>query len=287
MSGTRKSASRGARSGRAKRGAVATRTKRAPAVSRKRGAAATGNGAPAASRKRRSPAGGERAPAARTTRGRLDSPGVGARLRGVPEPGRAPRRPAPLRAKSAAKSPRLAVVPKPPARPAKPAPPPAFPQVAGASSKQLTLFQLVKARTQFLGAIQGLTAGAAEQPLAPGKWNTRQIVLHLCCRDRARLREFEAALRGVQVSWRDFDDEEMARANAQDLAGLSHLAWDEAVRLLHATRESLLEAVEGVPEEPAEVWDAEHAFGWMLQRLPIHDRHHAETIKQWRVEAGA
>ncbi len=248
MSGTRKSA------GRAKRGAVATRTKRAPKRSRKRGAAAAGNGAVSAGRKRRAPAGGKRAPS---------------------------------RSRPAAKSPRLAVVPKPPAKPARPAPPPAFPQVAGATSKQLMLFQLVKARTQFLGAIQGLTAGAAEQPLAPGKWSTRQIVLHLCCRDRARLREFEAALRGVQVSWRDLDDEEMARVNARDLAGLSHFAWDEAVRLLHATRESLLEAVEGVPEEPAEVWDAEHAFGWMLQRLPIHDRHHAEMIKQWRAETGA
>jgi len=187
----------------------------------------------------------------------------------------------------AAKHPRLGLVSRAAKKPPKLAPPPAFPQTEGATGKQIVLFRLIKARAQVHAALQGLVAGAAEKPLAEGKWNTREIVLHLCCRDRARLREFEAALRGVQVSWRDFDDEEMARVNARDLAGLSHLPWDEAVRLLHATRESLLEAVEGVPEEPAEVWEAEHAFGWMLQRLPIHDRHHAETIKQWRADVEA
>jgi hypothetical protein len=49
----------------------------------------------------------------------------------------------------------------------------------------------------------------------------------------------------------------------------------------------LMEAVEGVPEQPAEIWSPEHPFGWMLNGLPPHDRHHAEIIKRWRAEAGA
>jgi hypothetical protein len=113
---------------------------------------------------------------------------------------------------------------------------PAFPQTEGASSKQLVMFRLLKARAQVLAAIQGLVPGAAERPLGDGKWNVREIVLHLCSRDRARLREFEAALRGVPVSWQDLDDEEMARVNAGEVGSISHLGWDEALRLLHSTR---------------------------------------------------
>jgi hypothetical protein len=203
--------------------------------------------------------------------------------------GSRPRRPSSAgsaRAAAPAKRPGLAVVPGAARRPAKPAPPPAFPQSAGASEKQMVLFQLVKARAQLHAAIQGLVAGAAEQPLGERKWNAREIVLHLCCRDRARLREFEAALRGVPVSWQGLDDEEMARVNAQDLQAVSHLAWDEAQRLLHTTRQSLMEAVEGVPEDPPEPWSEAHPFGWMLHALPRHDRHHAEIIKKWRAETG-
>jgi hypothetical protein len=171
-------------------------------------------------------------------------------------------------------------------RPATPAPR-AFPQTEGASDKQMIVFRLLKARAQLLAALQGLVAGAAEQPIGEGKWNTREIVLHLCCRDRARLREFEAALRGVPASWRGLDDEDMARMNAADIGAISHLAWDEALRLLHSTRQSLMDAIEGVPEDPPEAWSPDHPFGWMLHALPPHDQHHAEILKRWRAETGA
>jgi len=157
----------------------------------------------------------------------------------------------------------------------------------GASPKQRILFELVRARAAVHAAIQGVIAGVAEQPLGEGKWNTREMVLHLCARDRVRLREFEAMLRGTPASWFGVEGEAMDRINAEDLAALSHLAWDDSVRLLSATRQMLMEAVEGVPEQPADVWSPEHPFGWMLNGLPPHDRHHAEIIKRWRAEAGA
>ena len=186
----------------------------------------------------------------------------------------------------AAKNPRLGLVPKASKKSVKPAPR-SFPQTEGASGKQMVVFRLLKARAQLLAALQGLITGAAEQPLGENKWNTREIVLHLCCRDRVRLREFEATLRGVPPSWRGLDVAEQSRMNAADLQPISHLAWDEALRLLHSTRESLMDAIDGVPEEPAEVWSPDHPLGWMLHGLPAHDQHHAEIIKQWRAETGA
>ncbi len=169
----------------------------------------------------------------------------------------------------------------------KPAARAARPGGRGASSKQLIVFRLLKARAQLLAALQGLVAGVAEVPLGEGKWTVREIVLHLCCRDRVRLREFEAALRGVQASWRGLDAATQDRINAEHIQPISHLAWDEAQRLLHSTRQSLMDAIDGVPEEPIEVWQPDHAFGWMLAGLPAHDQHHAEIIKQWRADSGA
>jgi hypothetical protein len=133
---------------------------------------------------------------------------------------------------------------------------------------------MVKARASVLAAIQGMGAEAAERPLGPGKWSTRETILHLVTRDRARLREMEAALRGTRASWDGTDAARQDRVNEEDLKALRHIAWDDAVRLLLTTR------------QPAEVWEASHPLGWMFQRLPPHDLHHADVIKRRRTEHG-
>lgn len=207
--------------------------------------------------------------------------------------GRITRKAARTRATTATRTrrkPRLALVkrkpaprPAPPAAaaPAAPAAPP-FPQRANASSKQIVLFELVRARAAVLSAVQGLSGAATSEPLTAGKWSAREMLLHLVTRDQARLREMEAALRGVTPSWKGADDDRMHAINAELLEPLRRLDWDETLRLLHRTRQELMEAVESVPDEPAEPWSAEHPFGWMLHALPPHDRHHAEIIKRWR-----
>ncbi len=173
------------------------------------------------------------------------------------------------------------------AQPATP-PPPAFATQTGASSaKQRILFELVRARAAVLGAIKGLTAAAAEEPLAPGKWSVRETVLHLVARDRARLREMESALLGRRVSWAGIQDPEMAAMNAADLEPLRHFDWEQALASLHTTRQDLEEALEAIPDEPGDIWSPAHPFGEMLHWLPEHDRHHAEVIKRWRIERGA
>lgn len=177
---------------------------------------------------------------------------------------------------------------KRPARRVKPAPaPPAFQQTSGASPKQLLIFDLMRARTAVLAAIQGLTPGSAEKPISAGNWSVREIVLHLVTCDRIRVREMEAVLRGTKASWADLSAVEQNALNERDLAELRHLSWDETLRLLHTTRQELIEDLESLPEDPADVWNAPHPFGWMMQRLPAHDRHHADAIKHWRDTAGA
>ena len=148
------------------------------------------------------------------------------------------------------------------------------------------MFRMVKARASVLAAVQGMSAATAERPLGDGKWSTRETILHLVTRDRARLREMEAALRGTRPSWDGHDPERQARVNEEDLAPLRHLSWEESVRLLLTTRQQLMEAVESVAEETTDVWDPAHAFGWMFDRLPPHDLHNADIIKRWRTEQG-
>ena len=197
--------------------------------------------------------------------------------RAAPKPARRKRRPA------------LRVVRAPrPVRPARPTTPPPgpFPQRAGATPKQLVLFELIRARAALLAAIHGLSPGGANEPMGEGRWNIREIVLHLITRDQARLRESESTLHGQSASWKGIRDPEMGALNAELMTPLHHLDWEEALRTLSRVREQLMEEIESVPEEPAEVWSPEHPFGWMLQALPPHDRHHADIIKRWRVERG-
>jgi hypothetical protein len=165
--------------------------------------------------------------------------------------------------------------------------PTSFAQRAGASTRQLLMFELVRARATVLAATQGLTAASADRPLGAGRWSTRETVLHLIARDEARLRELESALAGVPVSWTGWTPVDWARDNLTTMAPLAHLGWEEAMRRLHATRDELMRRLLEIPEEPATRWTPAHALGAMLEPLPEHDRHHAGAIKRWRSGAAS
>jgi hypothetical protein len=157
-------------------------------------------------------------------------------------------------------------------------------QRAGASAKDLLLFEIERARVAVLAAIQGLGGGTAMQPTSPGKWSIHEIVLHLAVRDRIRLEEFDSMLAGNEASWAGVTDTaEQAAENEAGLVPLRGLSWDDAVRQLMTTRAELLERLQAVPAEPAGVWSESHAFGAMMHRLPGHDRGHAEAIKNARI----
>lgn len=157
-------------------------------------------------------------------------------------------------------------------------------QRAGASAKDLLLFDIERARVAVLAAIQGIGGGTAMQPTAPGKWSIHEIVLHLAVRDRIRLDEFDSMLAGKAASWAHVTDTaEQAAENEAGLAPLRDMTWDDAVRLLMTTRAELLERLQSVPAEPAKVWSESHPFGAMMHRLPGHDRGHAEAIKNARI----
>ncbi|MBK7367567.1 MAG: DinB family protein [Candidatus Eisenbacteria bacterium] len=162
---------------------------------------------------------------------------------------------------------------------------PAFEQQrTGANPKEILLFEMQRARVAVMASIQGMTAPVADRPTAPGKWSVREIVLHLIVRDRVRLDEFAPVLGGRAPSWTGLDEGAMARVNELHLGPLRPLSWEEAVRLLQATREQLVAALVSVPSHPAELWTEAHPFGAMLHALPRHDRHHAEQIKSARIE---
>ena len=198
---------------------------------------------------------------------------------------RARRRPSSPRSAASVARPILRVVRTPRAsRAAAPAPQASFPQRGGASPKQLILFELIRARAAVLSAIQGLSPASANVPMGDGRWSVRETVLHLVTRDQARLRESESTRHGQSASWKGIEDPAMGVLNAELMAPLRHLDWEDAVRTLHRVREQLIEEIESVPEEPSEVWSPDHPFGWMLHALPPHDRHHADSIKRWRLE---
>lgn len=168
-------------------------------------------------------------------------------------------------------------------------PPPAFPpafaqQRANANARELLLFELARARVNVMAAVQGVGPGTAMRPIAPGKWSPFEIVLHLAVRDRVRIDEIETALAGRPALWLKNDAADWKRVNEEHIAPLRHMNWDGAVRLLQTARAQLLAAILAVPAEPALLWTTDHPFGAMLHSLPAHDRHHAEQIKNARIE---
>jgi len=156
-------------------------------------------------------------------------------------------------------------------------------QRAHATSREELLFELARARAAVKAAVQGLSAGNAAKPIAPGKWSPLEIVLHLGERDRVRLEEFRRTLSGQRCSWDGVHDPEMAAVNAQHLAPLRAFSWDGAVRRLDELREALLLRLNEVPSLPDDVWQRGHAFADMMWALPEHDRHHAAQIKHARI----
>lgn len=158
-------------------------------------------------------------------------------------------------------------------------------QASDASAKELLLFALERGRVAVKAALQGLTPASATRPVAPGKWSTHEIVLHLSVSDRKRIAEFDALLAGTPASWDINDYQAMDAPNEENLMPLRSLGWDEAVRLLESTRGELLAALLAAPAEPAERWTPAHPFGATMLELPRHDRHHAEQIKNARISS--
>ena len=141
---------------------------------------------------------------------------------------------------------------------------------------------LATARAELLDAIAGLTPRDAERPMGQGKWNARETVLHLVTRDRARLHEWDAVIAGAPPSWRGHEAAEDAQRNAREVGELRDHSWDRALALLDSTRREIQEKLATVPEEPSTIWQPEHPFGWMMEALSKHDRHHAGAIRRWR-----
>ncbi len=167
----------------------------------------------------------------------------------------------------------------------RPKPRPFAGAVENASAKDLAIFDLVRARVEVQAAIQGLQPASAERPVDAGKWSPREIVLHLHYWDREMLPYVERAWRHDERP--PHTKEQILAENGAFLAELGTHDWDEARRLMQHSREALLEELQSVPEQPAEMWSSEHALGWLIRILSHHDRHHAAVLKDARSRAPA
>lgn len=168
---------------------------------------------------------------------------------------------------------------------ARPKPAPFAGAIENASAKDLAIFDLVRARVEVQAAIQGLQPASADRPVDEGKWSAREIVLHLHYWDREMLPYLERAWRHDERP--PHTKEQILAENASFLAELGAHDWDEARRLMQHSREALLEELQSVPEQPAEMWSSEHALGWLIRILSHHDRHHAAVLKDARSRAPA
>lgn len=157
---------------------------------------------------------------------------------------------------------------------------------SGLWTRAKVISALMTSRAALLEAIAGLTPREAEKPMGMGKWNVRETLLHIVARDQARLTEMDAVAAGTPASWQAHGPAEYARLNAEELAPLRVNSWDQALALLDSARREVQEKITTYPETPIEFWQPTHSFGWMMEALHLHDRHHAQAIRRWRSATG-
>jgi hypothetical protein len=148
-----------------------------------------------------------------------------------------------------------------------------FPQSAGASSRQLVLFQLVRARARVLAALQGLTSSPTPRAGAPAASDVRELVSGMIAIDRSTRAEVESHVTGGADRSAVPDTGVMTPESS---------SWDDLLRRLDTERQALIEAVERIPELPAEVWSSHHPVGERLASLSQSELEQADLIKGLR-----
>ncbi len=151
---------------------------------------------------------------------------------------------------------------------------------AGASAKDLALFEFVRARVAVHAAVQGMAPASAEVPSAPGKWTIRQTLLHLAYWDHEMWRAVEEAFQHNRRP--HTSHEEIERINPDAIAALAHLDWESAKRLLQAHRERCSRRCRASPRSPLRCGHAITRWAGSSTLLTAHDRHHAEALREAR-----
>ncbi len=155
------------------------------------------------------------------------------------------------------------------------------PAAPSTSPRAAAVRDLERGCDAILAAIRGLSADAAERPIAPGRWNARQILLHLAYWDEWMLGVLPAAVLRNQPH-EPLGGARVNAANAAAVAAGKDLPWDEVRRLWAEQRALLLGLLAAVPAKPAERWTKAHALGAALDGYATHDRHHAQQIRDAR-----
>jgi uncharacterized damage-inducible protein DinB len=166
-------------------------------------------------------------------------------------------------------------------RPAPKRAPAAKTRAPKAATRAAAVRDLERGCDAVLASIRGLSAEAADRPVAPGKWSPRQILLHLAYWDEWMLGVLPAAItRGKHAE--EMNEARVDAANAQAVASGAHLSWDDVRGLWATQRALLLGLLAAVPSAPAARWSATHALGELLSDYADHDRRHAAQIRDAR-----
>jgi hypothetical protein len=157
---------------------------------------------------------------------------------------------------------------------------------AGATPKQRILFRLMQQRVHLLGAYQGLAESQLLEPMTEGGESVRDALTVLAAWELATVDALATARAGERPAFLEWKDDERRRWAAGQRERTRSLAVDDVVRGLQVTRLELLDQMEAMPEEPAEMWTAPHPVGALIERLSANDLELADAIKRWRSERG-
>lgn len=141
--------------------------------------------------------------------------------------------------------------------------------------------ELERARNDLLASYQGLSDEQMTRAGAVGEWSVKDVLTHVASweevalPDLARLaRRDTPILASIDLYSANFDG-----FNALIMSLRRALPLDQVLRELDIVRADFMAAVSRLPDPVL----AEGQFGRMLVQITaVHDREHAEDIRQWR-----
>ena len=150
------------------------------------------------------------------------------------------------------------------------------------SSRDQLLLEMKTARSQVLGALEGLSDEQASRAELDG-WSVNDHLSHLTACDEFRFYEIGRVSRGARTAFASVDDEQTDALNAIIVALRRNMTLEELIADLEFARSLVLEAIQRAPDHAL----SPEAYGvFPVDGSIDHDLEHAAAITAWREREG-
>jgi hypothetical protein len=154
-----------------------------------------------------------------------------------------------------------------------------------ASDRDQLAGELEQARSELRASYQGLSEEQITRLGAVGEWSVKDVLSHVASWEEVMLPDLARLVRGDTpvLASMDLETADFDPFNAMIMSLRRNLPLDQVLRELDICRADVMAALARLPDAAL----AQGQFArFLLQITAVHDREHAEGIRQWRRKEG-